>query len=401
MNKNHLLTGAFLSLLLGFTACQNDDNGVTPDEVLEENRYVRVLVNDVTGNNLSLINPYRDSVAVFTAQFPGSNLYPTASGRFAALINYPNNYVQFFDSGIESHDDHAHVKGTPKWAVTTSDAPDPTHFYTHGNQIAVFNDGEGSLSLVSEDQLHTAQSAERVIVDVPHHGAAIIYDDGNFAVTEKDGTVEGTLPERVKIVNRQGIVIHTSTVATGGIHGDAGDGKVALFGSTSGILKVNNDGSQSLIPYPANFGENWLGTVYYGKASKQFIGIRSKFGAYVINPASNQITPLAESPNLQTARFDAEGKDVFVILRDGTLAVYDGATGTKKTERTLPLVFPEQGSNPTVTATKKFVYVTNPESGQVLMLDRSTLADYRTYNLSGKPASVIIIGADVDEEEND
>ncbi len=102
--------------------------------------------------------------------------------------------------------------------------------------MALFNDGDGSLSLTSEDRLHQEDKTSRNCRPTPSRRGGPLRQrhDGR---NPKDNSVAGALPERVKIIDRSGKVLHSSTIATGGIHGDAGDGKWALFGSTSGIFE--------------------------------------------------------------------------------------------------------------------------------------------------------------------
>ena len=401
MSKSKLFIAALLSTAIGLSSCHDDhDHNHPKKEHEEENSFVRVLVSDMESNAITLINPHKGEVQGFTAQFPGNSLYATTSGRYAAVMNTANNYVQFFDSGIEVHEDHAHLKGTPKWAKTTATAPKPTHFYASGNHIAIFNDGDGSLSLASEGTLHTAESADHVVVGEKHHGAVVRFDNGTFAVTEKDGSVAGALPERVKIIDRNGNLVSASTVATRGIHGDAGDGKLALFGSASGILKVNENGTQSLISYPESFGANWLGAIHYGRSAGTFIGYKREMGVYFIDVAQNSIKPVIESTTLVSAGFDAAGKDILVLMNDGKVVIFDGKSGAKKAERVLPLTIPADKKYPTLTATKNFVYVTVAERGEVLMLKRENLSDFGKYKVSGKPGKLVILGGDVNGEHN-
>jgi hypothetical protein len=399
MKTKKLLPAACLTILIGISACQKDD---TPDiKAKDENQFVRLLVSDLDNNTMSLVTPHKNETETFTSQFAASTIYPTASGRFAAVLNTANNHVQFFDSGIEAHGEHAHMKGTPKWAKTIADAPRPTHVYSSGNYITIFNDGDGSLSLITEEDLHNVEKATHLVVDRPHHGAAVRFTNGTFAVTEKDNSVSGSLPERVKILDGNGAIVHASSVATGGIHGEGSNGTMALFGSVNGILQVNDNGSQRLIPYPASFGSKWIGTVYHGKASDQFVGYISKYGVYFISPENNAISPVVESENIVAARFDHEGKDILVLQNDGTLMVFDGKLGAKKAERKLSLVFPADNKIPALTASKNYVYVTNPQGAEVLMLNKDNLSDFRKFAIPGRPGRISLIGADVSEESDD
>ncbi len=164
--------------------------------------------------------------------------------------------VEKFDVGFENHGDHADVKGTPKFGAMVGEGRLPTHFKTFRSEIAVFNDGDGTMDIANENDFHNVGSKMKRIEtgNRAHHGAMAKFDNGNYAVTEKDGSVAGTLPERVKIINTNGQLISASTVQTRGIHGNATDGKNAVFGSASGILVVSANGTQKLINHPADFG---------------------------------------------------------------------------------------------------------------------------------------------------
>jgi len=45
-----------------------------------------------------------------------------------------------------------------------------------------------------------------------HHGAMTKFNNGNYAITVKDGSIAGTLPERVKIINASGAEVAASTI---------------------------------------------------------------------------------------------------------------------------------------------------------------------------------------------
>lgn len=389
----------FIFLITAFAACKKDN--ATDPQKIEENRFVRLLVADAQDKTLTLINPLTNQQSSFQAQFPVNNIYPTASKRFAGIINATNNHVSFFDSGVEAHGDHAHLKGIPKWALTTSLAVKPTHFYSLGNEIAIFNDGDASLSLITEDKLHTQAQTNHVVVDRAHHGAVVIFNNGTYAVTEKDNSISGALPERVKIVNATGQVLYTSTVATKGIHGEAGNGSTAIFGSVGGMLVVKSDGTQNLITWPSEIGEaNWLSTIHYGKASNKFLGFKSKFGAYILNPVNNSFTKVVTENNIRSAVFDAEGKDILVLLEDGTVQLYSGSSLAKLQEVKLNITFGTGALVPNITATKHFVYVTNPNGGEIIRLERDNFSIQNKIPVAGKPAKIIMLGADFDDEGN-
>lgn len=115
--KKHLFKVLF-SVALGalLVACDDDkEKEVTPVEETEH-KFIRVLVNDENSRELSLVDPVKLSVEKFEAQYAKSALYGTQGGRFGAIVNGANNFVQLFDTGFEGHGDHVDVKARPSSA---------------------------------------------------------------------------------------------------------------------------------------------------------------------------------------------------------------------------------------------------------------------------------------------
>ncbi|GAB3319280.1 metallochaperone AztD [Larkinella ripae] len=401
MKKTTLPTRTWLVgfLAIALTACQKDDSPVKPAE--GEAAFTRLLVTDAETGDITLVNPARQTSEKFMARFPGSALYPTASGRFAAVVSGANNFVQFFDSGIVDHGDHADVKGTPKWAALTLDAPKPTHTYFWGNRIVVFNDGDGSLSLTTEDELHTAGARAKVVnVDVPHHGAVVPFSNGTFAVTRKDNAVAGTLPQGVKIVDENGTVVKTATLAVTGIHGDAGNGEVALFGTTSGILVVSQDGNQRIIRYPAEFGDGWLTSVFYEKSTQTFYASAAKLGVYRIDLTANTMSPLLKTDQLQAFKVSNDGA-LFALLTDGTLKGFT-ASGTALGElKVVDAIAADAKVKPDFTITKRYAYVTDPAKNRIIPVLRDGFTAKTALPVSGKPSKIAVIGAQQERAGDD
>lgn len=395
----HKLLYPFAALLLAATTTSCDKEDHEHDKPEAESAYARLLVSDKTSNNVTLLNPAKNEQSSFEATHGGSAVYASATGRWAAVVNTANNLVEFFDTGIEQHDDHVHIKGTPKWGKTKSTAPKPSHVYGSHNKVSIFNDGNGSISYVGEGELHTVAAPTTVVTGEAHHGAMILFDNGNYAVTHKNNTVSGTLPEQVKIVNAQGAVVNGPSVSTQGIHGDAGDGQQALFGSASGVLVVKQTGEQRLIPYPAGAGSNWLSTIYYAKKARTFLGSRNNYGVFRIDVNGNTMTQVGSATKLVRVALDAEGETILVLDEEGTLAVYDAATGARKASRSLGGLLDAKTATPYLAASRRYVYVTNAPGGKVHMLRKEDLADKETFAVNGAPFRLALVGADVDDED--
>ncbi|GAB2948117.1 hypothetical protein GCM10027048_11250 [Hymenobacter coalescens] len=397
MKNLNLVPLAAALLAISFTSC--DKNKTEPAKPETENSFVRLLITDKTTNAVTLLNPAKNEQTAFQATHGGSAVYPTGTGRWAAVANATNHLVEFFDTGIDRHDDHVHVVGTPKWGLTKATARTPSHVYASHNQVSIFHDGDASISHVAEDQLHAAAAPRNFVTGNAHHGAMILFDNGNYAVTHKNNTVSGSLPEQVKIVTTQGTLVHAPTIATQGIHGDAGDGQQALFGSPNGVLLVKQNGEQRLIPYPAGAGSNWLSTIYYAKKARTFLGSRNGYGLFRIDPAAGTMTQVGSTARFVRAALDAEGETVLVLGEDGQLTVYDAATGARRASRSLSGILDAAAATPHLAASRHYVYVTNAPQGKVHMLKKEDLSDKSTFAVSGAPLRLALVGADVDEED--
>ena len=399
MKQKLLYPLATLLLATTFVSC-DDQEEIEPPKPETESAFARLLITDKSAVTVTLLNPAKNEQTSFQAQFGGSAVYASGSGRFAAVANSTNSLVEFFDTGIEAHDDHVHIKGTPKWALTRSTAPKPSHVAASHNRFSMFNDGDASISYVQEGELHTRPAPATMSTGTAHHGAMLLFDNGNYVVTHKNNTVSGSLPEQVKIVNAQGTVVAAPTIATKGIHGDATDGQVALFGAPEGVIAITSTGEQRLIPYPAGAGTNWLSTIYYAQGARTFLGSRAGYGLFIINPVTNTMRQVGTATALTRVSLDAAGTDVLVLEESGKLTIFDAATGAEKISASLSNLIPDvKAATPYLAASRRYVYLTNAPQGKVHMLDKVTLTEKQTFAVAGEPLRLAFVGADVDEED--
>ena len=400
MNRNLLKTVLGLSLVLIFTSCEKDKEPVVQPVEDTEYKFIRVLVNDELNNQLSLFNPATKSVESFEAKYPKSAVYGTQAGRFGALVNGANNYVQLFDTGLEGHGDHVDVKGTPKFGALTGDGNKPTHFKSKGDEIITFNDGDGTLSIAKEADFHVAGSKMKLINtgNLAHHGAMAKFDNGTYAITEKDGTVAGSLPERVKIIDANGQVVFASTIASKGIHGNAGNGKVALFGSVDGVLVVEQSGNQRLIAYPEKFGTAWLSSILEAKGAGKFVGYAAAIGAYIIDVEKNTIIPIIESADLMQAKVDYAGNNLVTLSHSGEVKIFElKMNSLSKTGTVIAATAKDETQKPQLEATARYVYITQPKTGELLQVDIKDFGKVNKVKVSATPYRLAILGLESSE----
>jgi DNA-binding beta-propeller fold protein YncE len=388
-----LLVGLFIS------SCKKDDK---PDSkpTQPEAAYLRLVVSDVDKAQITVLEPLTKKTTVFPIKAAQPTLYATSTGQFATVISKAANTVEFLNSGIEKHAGHLHVHLTEMAKQRFTEAG-PTHYYAYEGLNAIFNDGTGSISIFKDNELEDG-SGRVLPVAQPHHGAMVIYDDHTLAVTQKDGTVSGTLPEKVKIIDRYGVTLHEGTIATKGIHGDAGNGKLAAFGSPDGILIVQQNGTQSLITYPTDFGTSWIGTVLGNKALPHFFGYVA-LGLYKIDPVAKKISLVLknENSNIHQYMLDTDGKNLYVLLTDGTLKIFDAVTAQLKKEGKITAAFTAGApvtEKPYFAVSRKCVYVTDQAAAAVKMLSLNDLKEISSIPVGSKPFKLLVVGDQEDLE---
>ncbi|WP_433765164.1 hypothetical protein [Flavobacterium ginsenosidimutans] len=395
-NKFYKLLFLFALSLFAFS-CSNDDDNHDDHEHehdSEEHTFVRILLSDEKTTEITLFDPSEDKISSFTAKFAKSSLYTTESGRFAGILHRDNNFVETFDSGLEMHGDHVDVDDVAKFGVLATSALKPTHFKSKIGEILTFNDGDGTLSVGKETDVNTAGATFKTINAglLAHHGAMATFANGTYAITEKDNSVTGTLPEKVKIIDNTGKTLFDAKIQTKGIHGNASDGVYAVFGSSSGILVVESNGDQKLIAHPEDFGTAWFGSILETASTGKFIGYTAAKGAYLIDVVNSTVKPIIQNTTIMQCKVSYDHTKLAVLLHSGDFKLYDisslqvskevKATSETATDATL---------KPQMAVTNRFAYVTSPTTGELLQVNLSTLAIKKT-KVSSTPYMITILG---------
>lgn len=388
----------FLSALsIVSVSCSNDDDNENenPQEAVQEFKYLRVLVSDENTTELSLVNPVDATTLFFDAKFPKSALYTAESGRFAGIIHRTDNTVETFDSGFENHGDHVDVKGTPKFGGLTGTSLSPTHFKSKLGEIMTFNDGNGTLSVAKESEIHTVGATFKTINAglLAHHGAMATFKNGTYAITEKDNSVPGTLPEKVKIIDNTGKTLFDAKLVTKGIHGNASDGTYAVFGSASGVLVVESNGNQKLIPYAADFDTAWFGSILETAYDGKFVGFTAAKGAYLIDVANNTIKPIYESTKIMQCKVSYNHKKLGVLLHSGEMRLFDlNSLQLDKSASIIAQTAEDATQKPQLELTQTFAYITSPTTGELFQINLSSMNVVKKIKTTSTPYRITIFG---------
>ncbi|MBT9394879.1 hypothetical protein KLP40_17065 [Hymenobacter sp. NST-14] len=118
-----------------------------------------------------------------------------------------------------------------------------------------------------------------------------------------------------------------------------------------------------------------------------------------IDPVSNTMTQVGTTIKLMRVALDEEGETLLVLDEEGTLSLYDAATGALRASRSLSGVLDAKAATPYLAASRRYVYVSNAPQGKVHMLRKQDLADKQTFSVAGEPLRLAFVGADADSED--
>ncbi|PWB27380.1 hypothetical protein [Flavobacterium sp. HTF] len=396
--KNKYYKFLFLTAFALFSAsCSNDDdnnNTEEPAEVVTEHKYLRILLSDEKTTELTLVDPAEAKTSSFTAKFAKSALYTTGSGRYAGIVHRDNNTVETFDSGFETHGDHIDVDGNPQFGFLTGQSLKPTHFKSKLGEILTFNDGDGTLSVGKEADVNKSGSVFKTINAglLAHHGAMAQFSNGTYAITEKDNSVTGTLPEKVKIINNTGATLFAAKIATKGIHGNASDGTYAVFGSVDGVLVVESNGNQKLITLPSDFGTAWFGSILETADNGKFVGFTAAKGAYLIDVVNSTIKPILQNTTIMQCKVSYNHKKLGLLLHSGEFKLFNlTSLAVEKETKPISETATDATLKPQLAISERFAYITSPNTGELIQLDLSSAVS-KKIKVSNTPYMITIIG---------
>ena len=394
----------FLSLAwLTFSCSENDPMPDTSQSLAElEGEYIRLAI--VASNNQMMVMDPVTEEATFTVNEPladGARYYVSPTGRYLVSIERAQNRTRFFDAGIVNHTDHGHEYAA-LWLETTITSPTPTHYSATGNDIVLFNDGDGSIVHIEESRLEAPAYEPAVIPlanQTKHHGAVVRLDNGLFAVTYQHDTVtKDLLPQMVKLVDEQGQVqAEDPTVQVGRIHGNASNGKVALFGGTEGVIAAYDNQTMALIPNLEGMNAesgNWIGTVEGHDNLDVLYGRARALGLYRIDPADQSMTQFYEGDDVVEFFFSEDGNYLIVHKKVGEtsdeIVVYNAASGSQVAQSSFSRV--KDDPERVLTASSELLYVLEPSQTEINVLRLSDLSSVKTITLDASVEAIHRVG---------
>lgn len=278
---------------------------------------------------------------------------------------------------------------------TTFVAEEPGHVVAHGEHTVLFADGSGEITVVNpHDIAASAPQIRNLRAPQPHHGVAVVLDDGSWVRSEgnsdeRSGAVAFDASDREIARNNECPGIHGETVV---------DASTLVFGCENGVLTYA-DGAFTKVAAPAEYGR--VGTLRGHDDSPVALGdfkvdpdaeLERPNQFALVDTASNQLrlVPLPQQVSY-SFRSLARGPhaEALILGTDGNLYVIDPASGV--TVKSIAVVEPWtepddwQQPRPSVFARGHDVFVTDPATNQVHIVDVESGAKGASVTLEQAP----------------
>ncbi len=374
----------------------------------EEATGSRLIVADFESGTVRVIDLRDNSVIAEFSLTSSARLYPSPGGRYAFAVQADGSITNVIDSGVSlvPHDDHFDVDfGSPTLLPFTVSGRTPIHFVTHHDQIAIFNDGEGTASVFTQDDLFSRVARVATFSTArPHHGVAVPLDDVVLISSPNMSDMNSTLPIGVDVLSMDGELLQSFPECPG-LHGEAAysDDGVA-FGCSDGVLLIERDGEAFVSRKVANPTDNpdlRTGTLYHAEGAPFLIGNYGQRTLVRVDPAAGTSEIILEAPT-RIWRFSYHGEDpskAVALTIDGNLHVIDIASGTIEGSVQVvdPFLAPARGraaARPLFVVNGHMAYVSEPLPGDVRAVDLETLEiSEERIVVGGKPSSMAVFGA--------
>ncbi len=373
----------------------------------------RLLIGDGETGALSVIDLETGHVHQneFDLGSRAGRIYPTGSGRFAVAVSSDANAVNIVDGGLylEEHGDHFDLVERDVSLLGIDLAGDrPVHMYVGGEWATVYYDGSGDFVLINEHELEekgASYSPVRMNAGA-QHGAVIPLEGDLFAVSLQHpdydrNPEEYRLPIGAEIWDVDGNVLH-SAEGCPDLHGDAGNGHVAVFGCTGGALVLeahDGDYEHAFIPAPAGSPDDFRLTSVWGyHGLDHFFALGSAVGLYVVEPEEgemDQLIPATDGLRPIQVALSHDGELLLVVMSDGELRMYEAhdldllaSTSDALTGE----IDPGFWARPHIATAPDRIFVTNSGAGAVIALDAHDLEEVGHWDISGTPTKIAFVG---------
>lgn len=362
-----------------------------------------------------LVVAYEDAVEVLDAgdlseiaSFPVDSapyVEVAADGRHVITLEHQEKRVRIVDAGTwtEAHGDHGHSYTVSPARLDDVIEGTAYHALSDGTQTVIWNDDTGNIEVIDAADLEDGSITPRIIErnDV-HHGVAVPLSDGYLASFSVDGDAAG-----VARLDDDGTEVERYE-GCAGLHGEAHVGKDAYaFGCQDGILVVDETGARTVASPVEGAGTSTL----IGDGSSPIIAgnVRSSgedgpdLSTTVALYDTAAGTARAVDLGVEFSNMAVTEGDLVVVGVDGNLHVLDLASGEVRTiPATEPWEKPEEflTPRPMLAVSHDHVWLTEPMTGKILVIDLTTGETLVSADVDGKPGRLAVVNFAGDEHDH-
>ena len=391
----------------------HDDHGHDAMEH-EAEAHGRLLIGDGETGALSIID--LESGEVHQNEFDlgsrAGRIYPTASGRYAIAVSSDANTAHIFDGGIylEEHGDHFDLVESHTHRLPIELSGDrPSHLYVGDEWATIYYDGSGDIALINEHELeHEGDDFAPVMINAgANHGAAVPLEDDLFAVSRQHpdyatSPADYRLPISADIRDLDGNVLYSAEAGCPDLHGDAGNGHMAVFGCTGGVLAIEaHDGhfEDWFIAAPDGSPDDFRLTSVWGyHGLDHFFALGSAVGLYIVEAEAGemeQLIPASDELRPIQVALSYDGELLLVVMSDGEIRMYDAhdADLLAATDHALSDdIDPGFWARPHIATAPGHIFITDSAAGEVLALDTHDLEVMEHWDVDGTPTKIAFVG---------
>jgi hypothetical protein len=350
---------------------------------------LRLLVASLDGPELIVVDVAHGAViGRFTV--PGlGRAYQLPNPQLAAIVHRDAHRVTFVHSGLTAidHGDHMDlVEGSPYVLATVNLGPLPSHVFALGNDIAVYADGDGSMTWLDARLLGISLDVRTVDGRAAGHGSLAVVD-GHL--------IGGGLQEAAVRVYDRDLRLVATFEGCPGLHGQAATSSAVAFGCSDGVLLVEAHGNGEFtahkLGHPVGSPEGVrVGTLAAHEQSDLMVGSFGQ-GIVVIDPAARSLTVVALPAGPAGMRFVEEGAVLVVLTLDGQLHAIDPATGAVEASVTVIEPWVQGAPRPSFTHLGDVAFVVEPDHAVVWIVDLHAFGVVGHLDLPFRPGSVAVL----------
>jgi hypothetical protein len=399
MKRSFSPTGAALLAASVLLAACNNDTGSTPLPGGEDEHdhgaesAGRLVFTHADGSNSRVYVhdlESRSTLADFALVHPATAVHSSPEHRYAVIVQRDNDQVEFLDGGVYRHDDHVD-EGDPAMLPFTLSGVRPTHYRHHGEQAALFFDGDSASAALSQFHLFSDESLEsggtlaHQTLDTAHHGIAEPLDG---VVLASHAAASGDAPDGISVFELHGDHFHNEgelATACPGLHGGASNGTFSVFGCDDGALVAELHGDH-FDDAKIAVAER-LATVVGHPDVAEFAAFSYPGGnLYALDPEAGTATQVDwrdgavdgdGDPVSALARgFDGHGEHLLVLDSNGDLHVLESSDWSHRGSIAVLDSVPASGPAPAlaVSAAGDQAFVSDPAAPAIHIIDLEALS---------------------------